>query len=54
MSEDKTKEENKKQADKDKPKINLSDSQMYDFICNLLKKVEGSDGDLFKHAQQLS
>lgn len=29
MSEDKTKEDNKKQADKDKPKINLSDSQMY-------------------------
>lgn len=47
MSEDKTKEDNKKQADKDKPKINLNDSQMYDFICNLLKKVEDGDGDLF-------
>lgn len=49
MSEDKTKEDNKKQADKDKPKINLNDSQMYDFICNLLKEVEGSDGDLFEY-----
>lgn len=49
MSEDKTKEDNKKQADKDKPKIDLNDSQMYDFICNLLKEVEGSDGDLFEY-----
>ena len=28
MSEDKTKEDNKKQADKDKPKISLNDSLM--------------------------
>ena len=46
MSEEAEKKTEEKR-EKSKSKIDLNDSQMYDFICNLLKQVEDGDGDLF-------